>query len=79
MANPKDEDLLALYPITENVGPDVHHLTPSPAGVAPAFRKFRKAIGGRDQPFRQMRCRCGIEGRDVGENRFEVSDRFIGP
>ena len=79
MADTQDHDPVALDPVAQNIGSDRRHFASAFAGVAAPLGKIREAVGDFDQAFAEACGGGGVEGGDVGDDRFEMTDRFVGP
>lgn len=79
MADSKYKHFVALYPITEDVGPNDSHLAPSALHLTAAFGKFRQAVRNGDEALCQTGRCVRIEGRNIGDDGFEVPNRLVGP
>jgi len=72
-------DTVVLDPISQDIRPHGGHLAPPTAGIAPALGERCEAVGGFDQSLAQAAGRGRIEGLDVFDDRFEMSDGLVGP
>ena len=79
MADAQDDDSFVLDPIAQHVRPHRRHFAPTVAHIATAIGELGETVRHRNQALAKAVCRGGVEGGDVGDDRFEMADRFVGP
>ena len=79
MTDAKDDHRIAVDTIPQHIGPDRRHLPPAAAHIASTLGEFGKSVRNCDQPLAQADGGDGIEYRNIGNDRFEMLDRFVGP
>lgn len=75
----QNDDAVSIHAVTQNIRPHGRHLSLSIASVAAPIGEFGETVGQRDQPFAEPLRGGGIEDRDIGYDRFELTDRLVGP
>lgn len=79
MTDPKDNDTIVLHAIAQDVRPNGRHFAKPAACISTPLRKLGEAVCDFNQLVGKPCRGSRVERGDISDDRFEVTDRIVGP